>query len=109
MRRKLGGRVWLRFAAGLALILLAGSAFAVSSPGIVLPPCEGEPIPGYPALGDPPAVTLSTATGAANWAIPSCTAWHGNSATLVVGLAARFHNPPDAGVLLTRIGAISSL
>ena len=39
----------------------------------------------------------------------SCTAWRSNSASLIVGLAARFHNTPDAGVLLTRLGAISSL
>ena len=109
MRRKLRSRIGLRFIAALALILPAGSTFAVALSGRILPPCEGEPIPGYPALGAPPAVTLSTATGAANWVIPSCTPWHGNSATLVVGLAARFHSPPDNGVLLTRIGAISSL
>jgi len=102
-----GGRVGLQVVAGLALIVLAGPAFAVTLSGRVVPPCEGEPIPGYPALGAPPAITLSTA--AADWVIPSCTAWHGNSATLVVGLAARLHSPPDAGVLLTRIGAISSL
>ncbi len=109
MTGKLRGRIGLRFVAGLALILLPGSVFAVTLSGTVLPPCEGEPNPRYPALGAPPAITLSTATDPANWVIPSCTAWHGNSATLVVGLAARFHSPPDAGVLLTRIGAISSL
>ena len=97
------------FVAGLVPVLLAGSAFAFTLSGKLLPPCEGEPIPGYPALGDPPAITLLTAPDAGRWTVPSCTAWHGSSATLVVGLAARFHNTSGGDVLLSRIGAISSL
>jgi hypothetical protein len=104
-----GGRARFGFVAGLMLLAMAGSAFAVTLPEKPLPPCEGEPIPGYPALGAPPAITLLTAADAGRWTVPSCTAWHGNSASLVVGLAARFRSASDTDVLLSRIGAISSL
>ena len=111
MPRESGRAVmWIGFLAGLVVILLAGSASVVALSEKPRPPCGVEPFPGYPALGAPPEITLWTAGGAAaDWTLPSCTAWHGTSATLVVGLAARFHNAPGADAMLARIGAISSL
>jgi len=102
--------LWIGVLAGLVVILLAGSAPVVALSEKPRPPCGVEPFPAYPALGAPPEITLWTAGGAGgDWTPPSCTAWHRNSATLVVGLAARFHNAPGVDTMLARIGAISSL
>ncbi|HEX5279490.1 MAG TPA: DUF6675 family protein [Micropepsaceae bacterium] len=75
------------------------------------PPCAAaDPVPGYAPLDAPPNIALSTARDtAASWNIPACTVWTQNSATLVVGLAGRFHSAADPAALLARIGAISSL
>ena len=96
--------------AGLAIVLFAGSCFAVASSEKPRAPCGVEPVPNYPALGAPPEIVLWTASGASeDWIPPACTAWQGSSATLVLGLAARFRDTGDADTMLARIGAISSL
>ena len=74
------------------------------------PPCGVEPVPAYAPLDSPPNIAIWTARDSAGrWNIPACTVWRENSATLVVGLAGRFHSPADSAALLERIGAISSL
>jgi hypothetical protein len=103
-------RAWSGFLAALMVLGIVASASAAALSGKPQPPCRGETFPAYPAPGESPAIALWTATGtAAEWMPPTCTAWHGNSATLVVGLAARFYNPENADALLARIGAISAL
>jgi hypothetical protein len=99
-----------KLVAGLAIVLFAGSFFAAASSEMPRAPCGVEPVPNYPVLGAPPEIVLWTANGASESpSPPACTAWHGSSATLVLGLAARFRDARDAGAVLARIGAISSL
>jgi hypothetical protein len=98
------------FLACFAMTALAGSAPVIVLSEKPRAPCGVEPYPNYPARGASPEIAMWTASGAdENWVPPTCTAWRVNSATLVVGLAGRFRNAPDADAMLARIGAISSL
>ena len=92
------------------MIATASSAPLIAEPEKPSPPCGVRPFPNYPARGAAPEIAVWTASPAdQNWVPSSCTVWHGNSATLVVGLAGRFRNVPDADSMLARIGGISSL
>ncbi len=94
--------------AGLISLGLAASATANILSANPQPPCASEAIPGYPKLGEPPAIALRTASGG-SWTPPECTRWHEKSATLVLGLAGRLTSPGGADAMLAKFGAISSL
>jgi len=89
-------------------MLLAGPALAGTQPP--RPPCGVEPIPGYPQSGEQPNVMLWTkADLGPDLTPPSCAPWTAGAASIVVGLAGRFHSVDSADTLLARIGAISSM
>ena len=101
---------WTRVIVFVLMIGLTGAAPAVVLSGKPQPPCGVETFPGYPAPGEPPAIALWIASGGtAEWTPPACTVWHGKSATLAVGLAARFRSADGVDTMLARIGAISAL
>ena len=92
-----------------ALVLVSGAlifpALAASSPS---PPCGGEPVPGYPALSEPPAVRAWFGSGDdADWMPPGCTKWRARGFATMIGMAARFQHEGGLETLLTRIGGIS--
>ena len=94
-----------RGAAFVALALIALPAPAASSPS---PPCGGEAVPDYPAVGEPPAVEAWFGDGeSADWTPPSCTEWQARGFATIIGMAARFRHDGGLDTLLARIGGIS--
>jgi hypothetical protein len=97
------------FGLGLVVsaILCHAHAFAQYGPQ---PPCENEPVPPIPALGDPAVVKpWSRADLGRDWKPPACTGWAAPGFTTLVTTAARLRQTSEAAGLLRRVGAISEL
>ena len=74
------------------------------------PPCGNDPVPAYPALGEPANVTSwSGGDLGRDWIPPACTGWNARGFTTLVTTVARFPYSAGAEGLLRHIGAISEL
>lgn len=93
----------------LAVLVIVGGALwsptGMASPN---PPCGGEAVPGYPAVGEPPVVVAWFGDGEdASWTPPGCTEWRTRGFATMIGMAARFRHDGGLDALLSRIGRIS--
>jgi hypothetical protein len=90
-----------------AILLCQVHAFAQLGPQ---PPCEKEPVPPYPGLGDSAVVkSWSNADLGRDWKPPACTGWSAVGFTTLITTVARFRETSKAEGLLRHIGAISDL
>jgi len=90
-----------------AMLLCQAHAWAQAGPQ---PPCGTDPVPAWPALGDPAAEKLwSRADFGHNWMPPACTGWTATGFTSLVTTVSRFRYSLGAEGLLRHIGAISGL
>jgi hypothetical protein len=97
-------RVWFVLS---ALLLCQVRGYAQMGPQ---PPCEMEPIPPYPGLGESPVVkSWSEPDFGRDWRPPACTGWGAVGFMTLVTTVARFHHTSEAEGLLRHIGAISEL
>jgi hypothetical protein len=88
----------------------AGSLIDVEAPPGPQPPCEKEPVPAYPQLGEPALVqSWSKSDLGRDWKPPACTGWTEEGFSTLVTIAARFPYTSEAEGLLRHIGAISQL
>lgn len=87
----------------VAITLSAGSALADGP----VPPCAGNPEPGFPEVGAPPNVRAWYSEDLRGWQTPACVAWKQSSADAVAASAGRFVEPGGVDALLTRFGAVS--
>jgi len=88
----------------------AGSLIDVEAHPGPQPPCEKEPVPAYPQLGESALVqSWSKSDLGPDWKPPACTGWTEEGFSTLVTIAARFPYASEAEGLLRHIGAISQL
>jgi hypothetical protein len=74
------------------------------------PPCEKDPIPPFPHLGDAATVKAwSKSDMGRDWNPPTCLAWSESGFSTLVTISARFANPAGVDGFLRHVGAISEL
>ena len=74
------------------------------------PPCEKDPIPPFPRLGDAATVKAwSKSDMGRDWNPPTCLAWSESGFSTLVTISARFANPAGVDGFLRHVGAISEL
>ena len=98
----------MRHLAVLALAVATLFSLSPAAAALPVPPCGGETVPAYPAVGEPPAVQTWFGDGdGADWTPPGCTQWRASGFTTMIGMAARFRHVGGLEALLARIGGIS--
>lgn len=105
MRRLIG----MRGLAGWCVAALLGlpPAMTAATPAPV-PPCAGMPVPGWPAITQPPvAAVWHEQDLPAGWQPPACTGLEARPGTVVTALAGSFRAPGGLPDVKQRLGALS--
>ena len=90
------------------LALTVAALLTLPAAALPVPPCGGETVPAYPAVGEPPAVQTWLGDGeGADWTPPGCTQWRASGFSMMIAMAARFRHDGGLEALLSRIGGIS--
>lgn len=104
-------RGWLcgSLLAGMCLATSAATAGA-NEASLPQPPCAVRPpSPAYPAVDQPPNVSVwIEGDELSAWSPPPCTGWSAKRASLLLGIAARFHHAGEVDAFVARWAAISA-
>lgn len=110
-RRPRACRRWLGRGLIAAICLATPAAIPVANEAsLPQPPCAVRPpSPAYPAVDQLPNVSVwLEGDELSAWSPPPCTGWGDKPASLLLGIAARFHHAGDADALVARWAAISA-
>ncbi len=96
-----------RLAALTGAALLPAGAVCAADPAGAL--CGTAPAPAYPPQDKPPIIQTWLVDGHRDGPTPDCSALQGREFELLVRLTASLAAPPDADLMLTRLGAVSAM
>jgi hypothetical protein len=92
----------------LVAAMMAAFSSVAGADGDPNPPCQGAPVPAFPAAGQMTILSRGASQLGAGWVPPSCTGWREPGAKMLIAVSAGFTHGGGVDALLVRFGAVSA-